>query len=190
MALIECPKCGNIISDKSAFCSHCGLSLGDAGVEYEVRKSISETKPQKKEAAESTSQSGAERPVAVLAIASVVSLLAVLVSVLASVFNDAFSMLGVLSGLVFVVSLAAFLMTSRLYESDSEKQSRKQESQAARQYGEAVKYSDYRFACPMCGSKKVKRIGTGNRIVSVAGAGLASGKIGKQYKCDECKHMW
>lgn len=52
------------------------------------------------------------------------------------------------------------------------------------------KYNDYRLTCPVCGSNKVKRIGTVNRVASVAAVGLASSKIGKQYECDSCKHKW
>ena len=44
--------------------------------------------------------------------------------------------------------------------------------------------------CPVCGSDKIERITTVDRDVSVAMVGLASGKIGKQYKCKKCKHMW
>lgn len=52
------------------------------------------------------------------------------------------------------------------------------------------KYSDYKFTCPMCGSKKVKKISNINRASSVAMLGAASSKIGKQYECDACKHKW
>jgi len=44
--------------------------------------------------------------------------------------------------------------------------------------------------CPMCGENAGKRISTTNRAVSVAAVGLASAKIGKQYKCTSCNHMW
>lgn len=55
---------------------------------------------------------------------------------------------------------------------------------------EKKKYNDYMFTCPMCGSKKVRRIGTANRAASIAVTGLASGKIGKQYECENCRHKW
>lgn len=44
--------------------------------------------------------------------------------------------------------------------------------------------------CPNCGSYDVKRISTASRLTSVFAVGLASSKIGKQYKCNKCKHMW
>lgn len=47
-----------------------------------------------------------------------------------------------------------------------------------------------KMKCPQCGSTNIERISTTSRAVSVAIVGLASGKIGKQYKCRQCKHMW
>ena len=45
--------------------------------------------------------------------------------------------------------------------------------------------------CPICGKKDcVKRISTLNRSASIAAFGLASSKIGKQYQCERCKHLW
>ncbi len=44
--------------------------------------------------------------------------------------------------------------------------------------------------CPICNSTNIEKISTANRAVSVAMVGVASGKIGKQYKCKKCKHMW
>ena len=44
--------------------------------------------------------------------------------------------------------------------------------------------------CPVCGSRNTYRIDTLDRATSVAIFGLASGKIGKQYQCRDCKHMW
>lgn len=42
--------------------------------------------------------------------------------------------------------------------------------------------------CPIYYCTKVKRITTVNSTVSVAMVGLASSKIGKQYKCEVCHH--
>ena len=47
-----------------------------------------------------------------------------------------------------------------------------------------------KLRCPICNSTNIEKITTANRMTSIAVAGLASGKIGKQYKCKDCKHMW
>lgn len=44
--------------------------------------------------------------------------------------------------------------------------------------------------CPHCNSSEFERITTVDRMLSVGMVGLASGKIGKQYKCSKCNHMW
>lgn len=46
------------------------------------------------------------------------------------------------------------------------------------------------LCCPACGSIRYEKISTLNRVVSVELAGLASSKIGKQYKCKKCGHLW
>ena len=44
--------------------------------------------------------------------------------------------------------------------------------------------------CPSCGGTNVVKITTVDRSISIAVVGLASGKIGKQYQCRHCKHLW
>ena len=36
MALIKCPECGNMISDKAAHCPRCGCPVGNAGVQQDA----------------------------------------------------------------------------------------------------------------------------------------------------------
>lgn len=44
--------------------------------------------------------------------------------------------------------------------------------------------------CPNCGSTNTQRISTTSRVAGVLTLGLASGSIGKQYKCKACKYKW
>jgi hypothetical protein len=44
--------------------------------------------------------------------------------------------------------------------------------------------------CPTCGSTNISKIGTLNRIASVGFFGLASSKIGKTQKCNNCGYTW
>ena len=55
---------------------------------------------------------------------------------------------------------------------------------------EREKYNDYQYTCPMCGSHKIKNIGTGKKLAGVAAVGLASRNIGKNYQCDDCNYRW
>ena len=86
--------------------------------------------------------------------------------------------------LIFPIIFAVFLCGALLYGFFTS------DPKEVKQNWDKEKYNDYKFTCPMCGSKKVKKIGTVNRAASVATVGLASSKIGKQYECDDCKHKW
>ena len=44
--------------------------------------------------------------------------------------------------------------------------------------------------CPTCSSTNVKKIGTGERAVSVAMLGIFSKKINKSFKCKNCGYTW
>lgn len=44
--------------------------------------------------------------------------------------------------------------------------------------------------CPSCGSSNVAKVGTVSRAVSVGIFGLASSKIGKTHKCNNCGSTW
>ena len=46
------------------------------------------------------------------------------------------------------------------------------------------------FECPYCHSINTSKIGTVNRAVSVGMFGLASSKIGKTHKCNDCGSTW
>lgn len=86
--------------------------------------------------------------------------------------------------LVFPLAFVALLIVGMIYSFATS------DPKEIKQNWDKEKYNDYKFTCPMCGSKKVKKIGTMNRAASVATVGLASSKIGKQYECDDCKHKW
>lgn len=43
------------------------------------------------------------------------------------------------------------------------------------------------ITCPYCSSTNVKKIGSLSRLVSVGTLGLAGGKIGRQWHCNQCK---
>ena len=47
-----------------------------------------------------------------------------------------------------------------------------------------------KIECPYCHSSNVTKIGTVNRAISVGMFGLASSKIGKTHKCNDCGSTW
>lgn len=44
--------------------------------------------------------------------------------------------------------------------------------------------------CPTCSSTNVQKIGTGERVASVAMMGIFSKKINKSFKCKSCGYTW
>lgn len=59
------------------------------------------------------------------------------------------------------------------------------------EHGKAVLEEKSRVPkCPSCGSTNISKIGVLNRAVSTYFLGLASGKIGKTHKCNNCGTMW
>lgn len=56
--------------------------------------------------------------------------------------------------------------------------------------GEIKDSNKFTPKCPTCGSSSISKIGTLNRTVSTGLFGLASSKIGKTHKCNNCGTTW
>lgn len=70
-----------------------------------------------------------------------------------------------------------------------QKRIRKSEEARINEYQQ--KYlAEHNIHCPYCNSSNVTKIGTVNRAVSVGMLGLASSKIGKTHKCNDCGSKW
>ena len=70
-----------------------------------------------------------------------------------------------------------------------QKRIRKSEESRINEYQQ--KYlTEHNIHCPYCNSTNIRKIGTVNRAVSVGMFGLASSKIGKTHKCNDCGSTW
>ena len=80
----------------------------------------------------------------------------------------------------------------KIYKEQKEilqKRIRKSEESRINEYQQ--KYlAEHNIHCPYCNSTNVTKIGTVNRAVSVGMFGLASEKIGKTHKCNDCGSTW
>ena len=80
----------------------------------------------------------------------------------------------------------------KIYKEQKEilqKRIRKSEESRINEYQQ--KYlAEHNIHCPYCNSTNVTKIGTVNRAVSVGMLGLASSKIGKTHKCNDCGSTW
>ena len=80
----------------------------------------------------------------------------------------------------------------KIYKEQKEilqKRIRKSEESRINEYQQ--KYlAEHNIHCPYCNSTNIRKIGTVNRAVSVGMFGLASKKIGKTHKCNDCGSTW
>lgn len=64
-----------------------------------------------------------------------------------------------------------------------------------KQVGELQKQEKYKkmhsgYKCPSCGMMAGHKIDAVSKGVSISILGIASDKLGKTYKCENCKYMW
>lgn len=66
-------------------------------------------------------------------------------------------------------------------------ESHKRVSEAMAKYAGTIRSDDSnQVKCPFCQSTNIRKIGAGERAVSVLGLGLLSKKINKSFKCNSC----
>lgn len=116
---------------------------------------------------------------------------------LIAIVSIAFVIIGGIIGVVFqvfqigllIMAMAAIFfvigLIISLIDSDTP-----EDKERAKKRAEMAKYNNLKYTCPMCGSHKIKTIGTGKKMAGVAAAGLASRNLGKNYQCDDCNYVW
>lgn len=116
---------------------------------------------------------------------------------LIAIISIVFVVIGGIISLVFhifqiglFIMIAAFIffvigLIVSLIDSDTP-----EDKERAKKQTEMAKYNNLKYTCPMCGSHKIKTIGTGKKMAGVATVGLASKNIGKNYQCDDCNYIW
>ena len=96
--------------------------------------------------------------------------------------GDVYKMLTMISGLALLV-IPYVTMSKEEREKGREEGKRAEEREKQRKLENGYK-------CPNCGMKAGYPISKVSKSVSVGTMGLASNKIGKTYKCENCKYMW
>lgn len=64
-----------------------------------------------------------------------------------------------------------------------------------KEFYELQKQEEYKkmhggYKCPNCGMMAGHKIGAVSKGISIGMLGIASNKLGKTYKCENCKYMW
>lgn len=162
MALIKCPECGKTVSNSANSCPNCGFG---------IKKHIEEIARQRAERKEKEEQEKIDR----------------------ELMKNISLPPKPKKPLLFADSDRKYINALKMYELSQKDpdayRKRILEAQRVVANAEAQKWLN-RPKCPQCGSDNIEKISTTSRAISVATVGLASNKIGKQYKCKKCKHMW
>lgn len=219
MALIECPECGREnVSDSAEACPDCGYGIkahfDKIKQEEELRKLEEKRRKEREELEEERAKEEQAmldsmpapqkpfpwHPLLGVFFAAGAIFMFYIGSILLGLFE------GFIAFVLIIGGYSNYQDKKRIYETSLQNMERaKREALALERINQALaaeqnakimnavtpfKEVKNGVRCPMCGKNAGKKISTTNRAVSVAAVGLASGKIGKQYKCSSCGHMW
>lgn len=205
MALVKCPECGREnVSDSAESCPDCGYGIKAHFLEIEQKKLLEQQKLEKERQYEESKRIQEEKEQIELATIKMPSKPNIGQSLLVfGIVFVPFMLLGLLLPyrigfwffLIFwlIVAVSSYNDNVKDYERAQQnfEKYQKEELSKKKMQKEMEEYRQMTAPkCPMCGSTNIEKISTTSRAVSVATVGLASGKIGKQYKCKKCKHMW
>ncbi len=210
MALIKCPECGKEnVSDSAISCPECGYAIKAHFDEIHIEEQRIAKLKQKKETEKERQQETIARLEKQIEKASgeiKKASIGLAVSLPLTILSWCLSKHGSLGIVIVICATAAFVSGVFLISGISEKNTSSADLEVAKKniddYEASVEkrleayatqaqvYASKHPKCPNCGSTNTETIGTLNRAVSVAAVGLASSKIGKQYRCKNCNHKW
>ena len=185
MALVKCPECGREnVSDSAEMCPDCGYSIKkhfDMIKEQQLKQEIYEEKLQNVRMPEEPKRMKFAYGL--------------------TIFFGFGALCGFITspvaGIIMILFACwTFYMGSKQYNEEMEKYNlaitnfEKYQQEIVKEEERNERIEALKPKCPSCGSTNIQKITTTDRALSVAMVGVASGKIGKQYKCKNCKHMW
>ena len=201
MALINCPECGKTVSDRAGTCIHCGFPLS----KLTFSTVVSNEPKEHRLAIESIPNGSPKQAPAINIVCNITGMsydeAKTLVSKKVVIVKDNITLTEAkaLASRFKAINVNAATLHNTAprnwHVMTMEEQREKDASMAKWERERKQQASNYivpkaKITCSICGSDNVERITTMDRSFSVAMFGLASGKIGKQYKCKKCKHMW
>ena len=163
MAIIQCLECGNEISDNAIACPKCGFPMKEYNqyVWNEKERLNKEKKEQQKIVDEEYRlQREIERKAKIIC-----------------------HECGKVVGDVEICPYCGFGV--REYIKDKEEEKRKQE-ELDRQIKARIYQASF-VECPYCGSYNTHKISFSSRVLSIGLLGIGSGKVGKQWHCNNCR---
>jgi len=198
MALINCPECGREkVSDSAEACPGCGYGIKVYTEEQQRKKMALEEQQRKLEAVKMPEVPDGKMDSNQKTLL-IISIFDILVSF---IFIAEIPEVFIFILIVGIIVAGSAISQNKKIQEEKEKNYRLAQENFEEYRKKMVRESDERAArelakynaaikCPHCRSINIKKIKTVDRAMSVKTVGLASGMIGKQYKCKNCKHMW
>lgn len=185
MSLINCPECGKEnVSDNAEMCPECGYGIKAHYEKIRIEQQKKEAYERRLQSVEMPEEPKRKKAWYVFAIICGIAGLPYLFVVPAvAIF------LWICSGWLCYEG-------SKQYDEEMKKYNlaksnfEKYQKEIVREEERQLREEALKPKCPKCNSTNIEKISTANRAVSIAMVGIASSKIGKQYKCNKCKHMW
>lgn len=190
MALVKCPECGREnVSDNAESCPDCGYGIRTY---FEKKKDEENRKEELVRKLNSIPMPREpEKPFANLGAKIIIGFF-VFEAILGIIVDGNWFLTIVCIGIIFMffgIEYSNYNKELEKYKNAKEDFERYKKEELKRQQLAQVKEA-LKPRCPQCGSTNIEKISTTSRVVSIAAVGLASEKIGKQYKCKKCKHLW
>ena len=166
MALIKCPECGKEISDKAPACIHCGYPLNNQSLRDKKIPSITiEIFGQTYDVSDIYNRSEYQ---------------------LNTLMKDD----NKFKGIAFLRREYNLGLTEakKIYEEIYDKIYLP--NSGSKQITTQASPPSTLPKCPTCGSINIEKVSSSERGLSFLWAGLASKKLGKQFKCKDCGYYW
>lgn len=191
MALIKCPECGREnVSDSAEMCPECGYGIK---VHFDMINNEKLKKQfQQKKLDEITMPTEPYKPFTNLTFGGKFIIGFFSFGVILGFFVNRWFLSIVCIGIIimlYCIEYSNYNKELKKYNSAKENFEKYQREELHRLELNAAA-EELKPKCPQCSSTNIQRISITSRATSIALLGLASGKIGKQYKCKKCKHMW
>lgn len=192
MALIKCPECGRVVSTDAEMCLGCGYGIKEHFEKVRVEKQKQEEHEWRLQNVKMPEEP--QRKNFFLGFGKFCFIFSAIFIVF-SIVLDSFELMG---SIVLMAVIGAWFWYEGVKQYNKQLQKynlaildfEKYQKEVVRKEEQRAREEALKPKCPLCGSKNLVKISTADRVVSVGMVGVASGKIGKQYKCKNCKHMW
>lgn len=205
MALVKCPECGREnVSDSAEMCPNCGYGIKKHYEDIKETQEEEERNKQLEEARQIDLEIRAQyvdipshRPIMTAwQVGSVVAIVLGVLMIICESWILAIILIG-FGAIMFYSEMDNLHTRQKIYDDNIHDPDAYRKAIVRQQdIEEAVMQiarnmntntSGHGVKCPYCSSANVKKISAASRAMSVSALGAASGKIGKQWHCNNCK---